>query len=127
MCCLPEMTLDGLFDLVARYGAHHLLSYLSTLENEQRRNAADIELACGIRVFVDVQFHDFDLARVCGRDFRDSWRKHQAGPAPFRPKIHHYWLGVAGVDYLGLKSAVRNSVNIVCHEFPFILEAARSY
>src|SRR6266853_3940455 len=127
MCCLPEMTLDGLFDLVTRHRANHLLGYLSALENEKRRDAADVELACGIRVFVDVQFHDFDLARISGGDLGDSGRKHQARPAPFRPKIHHYWLGVAGVDDLSLESAVRDVVNIVCHEFPFVLEAARSY
>jgi hypothetical protein len=121
------MTLDGLFDLVARHRANHLLGYLSALEDEQGRNAADVELACGIRVLVDVQLHNFDLTRVSGGDLGDSRRKHQARPAPLRPKIHHDRLGLAGVDDLGLKRAVRYVVNIVCHEFPFVLEAAWSY
>src|SRR5579872_4266486 len=127
MCCLPKMTLDGLFNLVTWNGANHLLGYLPALENEERRDAADVELACGVCVFVDVQFHDFDLARISGGDLGDSRRKHQARPAPFRPKIHHHRLRVARIDDLGLKSYVCHSVNVICHVFPFVLEAAWSY
>ena len=127
MSGLPEMTLDGFLDLVPGYRANYLLGYLSALEDEQRRDAANVELACGIRVFINIEFYDFDFAGISGGDLGDGGRKHQAGPAPLRPKIHHYRLSLAGVDDLGLKSAIRHIINIFCHEFPFVLEAAWSY
>src|SRR6266436_628960 len=114
------MTLDGFLDLVARHRSNHLLGNLSTLEDEQRGNSADVELACRVRVFVDVQFHDFDLACVGGRDISDSWRQHEARPAPLCSKFDHHRLGLACVDDLSLECAICNIANIICHELPFV-------
>src|SRR5260221_14767894 len=107
------MTLDGFLDLIARHRTNHLLGDLSALEDKQGWDTTDVELARGVRVFVDVQFHNLDLARVGGGDLGDSWRKHKARPAPLRPKIHHHWLGIARVDDLSLKRAIRHIFNII--------------
>jgi len=54
MASLREVALNGFLDLVARDRANDLIGNLSALEDEQGGNSADVELACGVGVFVDV-------------------------------------------------------------------------
>src|ERR1019366_2489390 len=122
MVSLRDVALNGFLDLIARDRADDLLGDLPVLEDEQCWDAADVELAGGIRVFVDVQFHDFNFSRVGGCDLRHRWSQHQARPAPLRPEIDHHGLSLARLDDFRLKRGVRYTRNIICHENPFLWE-----
>ena len=67
------MALDGFLDLVARDRADNLLGDLSALEDQQGRDAADVELARGVGVFVHVEFHDLYFSRHRRWRFRPQW------------------------------------------------------
>ena len=66
---------------------------LAVLEQEQRWDGADAELAGHARILVDVDLHDLHLAGHLGRDFFQRRPDHLAGTAPFSPKIHDHGLG----------------------------------
>ena len=51
---LRDVALNGFLDLVARDRTDHLLGDLPALEDEQGWNPADVELAGGVGIFVDV-------------------------------------------------------------------------
>src|SRR5260370_9704382 len=59
-----------------------------------------------IHRFIDVQLHHVELACIVVRDLRDRRREHVAWATPFRPKIYHYRLGIAGRQHFGLKIPV---------------------
>ncbi len=54
-----QVTLEGLGDLFFGDGADDLLGHLAALEDKQRGDAADVEPAGGVDVFVHVQLDDF--------------------------------------------------------------------
>src|SRR5579864_3666673 len=89
MVSLREVAENGFLDLIARDRADDLLGDLPALEYEQGRDATDVELAGGVGVLVDIQFHNLNFPRVGGGYFRHGWRQHQARPAPLRQKIDH--------------------------------------
>jgi hypothetical protein len=51
---LCDVALNGFLDLVFGDRADNLLGNLAALEDEQRRDAANVEIARGIGVFIDV-------------------------------------------------------------------------
>src|SRR5579862_333758 len=75
-----------------RFGerAHLLRVHLAALVQDDRRNAADAELARRGGVGVDVELRDLELAPVGARDFVEHGRKHLAGPAPFGPEVDQH-------------------------------------
>ena|ERR1041384_6934600 len=46
-------------DRLFRLHTDNLIDELAVLENQHRGNAADVELRCGARIFVNVQFRNF--------------------------------------------------------------------
>src|SRR5579872_3514322 len=118
-----RMSIHNLGDLFFRNRPDDLIRHLPALENQKRGDPANVVSPGGIDVLVHVQLHYFQLAGIVVGDLRHRGREHMARAAPIRPEVHHYRLGIAGVDHFGLKAVVRNAGDIFCHTFPF---AARS-
>ena len=62
-----------------------------------------------LRVLVDVELHDLDLAVHRAGDLFQRGRDHAARAAPFGPEIHHDRLGA--LEHLGLEIRVGNLCN----------------
>src|SRR5437773_9648108 len=82
---LRNVLIDDLLERVLVGEADDLLDDLAALEQQQRRNAADAELERRVRVLVDIQLADDDLAVVVPGELFDRRRQPAAGSAPFRP------------------------------------------
>ena len=67
--------------------AHLGGSCLSILEQDQRRNAADAKLGRCARVFVHVEFYNFELADIFVSNLLEDWRDHAARSAPLCPEV----------------------------------------
>jgi len=116
MTFLSNVFVDDFFQRVLVGQADHLFDHLTALEQKQRRNAPDAELEGRVRILVDVQLADDELAIVVPRELLDGGRQPAAGPAPFRPEINED--GLAAGDRL-VEVAVGERLNLVgCHQFP---------
>src|SRR4051812_44184784 len=71
---LRNVLVDDLLQRVLVGESDDLLHDLATLEQQQRGNAADAELERRVRVFVDVQLADEDLAVVIAGELLDGRR-----------------------------------------------------
>src|SRR6185503_1656901 len=78
---------DQLLEMILVGEADDRFDDLAALEDENRRDAADAELRGGVRVLVDVELADGDLAIVIGRQRVDGRRETPARAAPLRPEI----------------------------------------
>src|SRR5437867_12640003 len=113
---LRNMLVDDFFQRILVGEADHLLDDLASLEQEQRRNAADAELEGRVRVLVHVQLADDDPAVVIARQLLHRRRQAAAGTAPFRPEINEY--GLFAGDRL-IEIAVGECLYLVgCHQSP---------
>lgn len=110
---------NGLFDLVLRDGADELVGNLSTLENQQRGDAANLVGESRVRALVNVQLDDLQFAGIFLRDLIHRGRQDAAGPAPLGPKVDHHRLRFAGFKHLRLKIRVVHNSNILTHLAPF--------
>src|SRR3954469_6049387 len=101
---------DDLLQHILVGDTYDLCDDLTALEEEQRGDAADAELGRGVRVVVDVQLADHDLAVVIPGELVHRRRQALAGPAPFRPEVHQD--GLAAVDR-AVEVRVGNRLNLV--------------
>ena len=107
------MLVDDLLERVLVGEADDLFDHLAALEEQQGGNPTDVELEGGVRVLVDVQLADQDLAVVVAGQFVDRRRQPAAGAAPFRPEINEN--GFAPADCL-IEVPVRERLYLVgCH------------
>src|SRR5262245_5432048 len=87
---LFEMFVDRAFEIFFGSEADDRLNNLSVLEQQDGRDASNLELERGIRVIVDVQLADRHFAGVIGRERVDGRAQPFAWAAPFRPEIHEH-------------------------------------
>src|SRR5579864_4839586 len=114
---LADVLFQGFFNHVAVHIAHNLLLHLSTLEDQQRGNAAHAITLRGCRAAVHVHLSDLYFALICGRHFVHHGRQHLARAAPGCPEIDHDWL-IAFKDLL-VKIAISYFKNShALHEVP---------
>src|SRR5262245_9301999 len=78
---LPNMLVDDLFQVVLLREADDRFDHLAAFENQNRRDAADLEFERDVRILVDIQFAHRDLARIFARQRVDSWGQPLARPA----------------------------------------------
>src|SRR5579884_731088 len=103
-----EIALQPLLDLAARGGANLLGDWLSTLEQEHRRDSADAVAARDVRILVDIELGDSDLVAKIVGDFLKRRGDHSARAAPFRPEVHQN--RSLGAQYVGSKALVGDSL-----------------
>src|ERR1700723_485183 len=84
---------DPLFELLLRRGADLAGGKFTVLEQHQCRDRHNAELGRSAWIFIDVELDDFYLAVERFGNFFQRRRDHAAGPAPFRPEIHHHGFG----------------------------------
>ena len=64
-----------------------LPGHLSILEQQERRNAANVIGLCDRRIALDIELHDLDLAReLLGEFLEDGAALRRARPAPLAQK-----------------------------------------
>src|SRR3546814_139987 len=68
-----------------------------------------------LRVFVDIELDDLELAGILGGDLFEDRRNHATGAAPLRPEVDQHWLCVAGGFDVLFETRVRNSRNMFTH------------
>jgi hypothetical protein len=112
------VALEDLYNLVLRDGADDLIGYLSALEDQKRGDAANVELARGLDVFIDVELDDLQFPGMFLGNFFYRRRQHMARAAPIGPEIHHHRLRLAGLNYVSLKTCVADCLNVICHVVP---------
>src|SRR5690606_21693169 len=92
-------------------GAHFGRLDIATLEQHQRRNAANAILGGRFLVIVDVELGDLELAGVILGDVVQDRGDHLAGATPFGPVIdQHRGLGL---QHFGFEVAVGHIVNML--------------
>src|SRR5262245_48093159 len=87
-----QVLVDDLLEVFFRCQADDRLDDLTALEEQDGRDAPDLEFDGRIRVVVDVQLSDRDLSGVVGRQRVDGGRQPLAGSAPLGPEIDQYGL-----------------------------------
>jgi len=112
---LSDVAIHSLGYLILRHSADDLLDHLAVLENENRRDAADVIPPRRVHRFVHVQLHHFNLARVVVRDLRHRRRQHVTRAAPFRPKIYEYRLRLARRKYFIFKISISCCLDVFRH------------
>src|SRR5512146_850164 len=85
-----EVAVEKRRQLRFRQRADLLRMDLAAFVQDDRRDAADAELAGGGRIGVDVELGDRQLALVGLGDLVQDRREHLAGTAPFGPEIDEY-------------------------------------
>src|SRR5579863_1150897 len=121
---LGDVALEDLHDLFFGHGADDLVSHLAALENEERGDAADVELPCCVDVLINVELHHFQLAGVLARDFFDGRCKHMARAAPIGPEVHHHGLILARVHHFHLKIRVADCLKSTFRHVFFLIPRA---
>src|SRR5262245_14283070 len=99
-----QMGVEQLLQISFAYGTDFLRDHFAALENQQRRNAADVIPHRSPAIFVDVQLADLHLAVILVSYRVDRRTHHPARTAPFRPKIHQH--RYFGAEDVALPSAV---------------------
>src|SRR5581483_4314309 len=84
---LAQMRLDRLHQLRFRHVADQPLDRLAVLEHDERGDAHHAELLGDLRVLIDVDLRDLQLALLLAGDLLDDRRDHAARAAPGRPEI----------------------------------------
>ena len=102
----PRRRRDPLLQLLLRRGADLARGELAVLEQHQRRDRHDAVLRGGLRVLVDVELHDLDLAVHRAGDLFQRGRDHAARAAPLGPEVDHHRLGA--LQHLGLEIRIGN-------------------
>src|SRR5437870_2893859 len=85
-----NVLVDDLLEVVLPRESDDRFDDLTALEQQERRNTANLKLERDVRILVDVQLADGDLARVVGRERVHGRRQPLAGPAPFGPEIDEH-------------------------------------
>ena len=74
-------------DCLLRLHADNLIDKLAVFENQEIRNAANIELRGGARILIDVQLRDFVSTAGFRRKLIQDGRDHPAWSTPLSPRI----------------------------------------
>jgi uncharacterized membrane protein (GlpM family) len=86
---------------------------LAALEHHQHRNRLDTELGRDLRILVDIDLGDLDLAGHLRRDLIESRGDHAARTAPFGPEIDDHRL--RRIENVGFERSVRDLDRIGTH------------
>ena len=78
--------------------------HLAVLEQDQRRDAADAIFHRRLRILVDVDLGDRDLALHVAGQLLEERRDHLAGTAPLRPEVDEHRPG--GAQHIGLERGI---------------------
>src|SRR3972149_10101293 len=84
--------------------AYDLVGKLTTLEHQQRGDAADAVPGGGLHVIVGVELHELHLPVVLPCQLFYQGGDHAAGAAPGRPEVHDH--GPPGLEYLFVERGV---------------------
>src|SRR5437762_12926685 len=87
---LSDVFVDDFLEVVLLGEAHDRFDHLAALEDENRRDPADLELERDVRILIDVKLADGHFARVFARERVDGRTEPLAGTAPFRPEIDQH-------------------------------------
>jgi hypothetical protein len=98
-------------DAVFAHGADDLLGDGAALEQQQGRDAANLEAAGGGGVVVHVQLAHFGFAGVFSGDGVDGRRHHLTRAAPLGPKVHQDRHGRA--QYIGVEARVGEGKDVL--------------
>src|SRR3989304_1004626 len=101
-----DCALDPTYDLRLGHRADLARGHLAVLEDHQRRDRHDPVLGRGLRVLIDIELYDLELALQFGRNLFEHGCDDAAGPAPFGPEIHEY--GIGGLEHVGVEGRVGN-------------------
>src|SRR5256885_5203585 len=83
-----DVFIEHLFQVVLLRQADNRLDHLTTLEDENRRNAPDLELEGNVGVLIDVELADGHFPRVLRGEGIDGRTEPFARATPFRPEVH---------------------------------------
>src|SRR4051812_19090189 len=83
-------------ELALALGADHALHRLTVLEDDERGDAHDVEPPGDVRVVVDVQLGDLELAGLLVGDLVEDRGDHLARTAPLGPEVDEHRLARAG-------------------------------
>src|ERR1019366_9646339 len=109
-----QVFVERLLNDVARYVADDLLFHLSTLEDQQSRNAAHAVTLRSGDIFVHVHLADLDPAAVALCHFIPDGSQGPARTAPRRPEVNQHRL--VRLQHCLVKIRVRYFQNcITCH------------
>ena len=84
---LPNVAVERFDDFVLRDSADQLLDHLPPLEDEERGDTTNLITAGCLRIAIDVELTDFDLAGEVVGDLVDHGRHHATRAAPGGPEI----------------------------------------
>src|ERR1700674_3235390 len=109
-----EMLVDDLLQVILLGEADDGFDDLAPFEEQQCRDAANLEREGGIWIVVHVQLAHRHFAGVIGRQRIDGRRQALAGPAPFGPEIHQN--RVAGLQHGFVEIGVSQNLYVFgCH------------
>jgi hypothetical protein len=92
--------------------AHDAAYFVTTFEQNESRDATDVEIGGYLGVVVHVHFGDGDLVAVLRRQFVEYGIHHFAGATPLSPKIYHGEF--IALEHVLLESCIRK---LQCHFF----------
>src|SRR5690606_29586975 len=75
-------------DVAGTHGAGLARQFAATMEQRQRRNAADVELRAQRWLGFGIDLGQADLGFQLRRSLLEGWRHHAAGSTPRCPEIH---------------------------------------
>ena len=84
----PNRFIDSPLDIGLGLETNHLMDQFAFFEKEERRDSLNSVFLSGLRIFIHIQFSDFEAACIGLCDFFDDGCKCSARRAPLRPKIH---------------------------------------
>src|SRR6185437_2072954 len=95
---------DPFLDFVLGQGSDLGRRDLTLAEDHHRGDAADAIFLRHMRILVDIDLGDRDLAAHFARKLLERRSDHAAGPAPFRPEIHDH--GGLRIQNIGLEGGI---------------------
>lgn len=78
-------------DYMLRLRADNLIDELAVFEDQERRDAANVELRGGARILVNIQFRDLVSTIRFGSQLIENRREHATWSTPFGPRINQDW------------------------------------
>src|SRR5215213_6332593 len=109
-----DVLVEDAFEVFLRRETDDRLDHLTALEEQHGGDTTNLKLHRGVRVVVDVQLPDRDLAGIIGCQRVDRWTQPLTGPAPLRPEIDKHRF--SGIQYRGLKVGIGKSLYVFgCH------------
>ncbi|MNL18604.1 hypothetical protein D3C87_1397560 [compost metagenome] len=89
-----------------RHGAHEAIHGATAGKGEDGREGLDAELAGNVRVLVDIDLDQLDLAGLFPDHLFDGRAELAAGAAPGRPEIDQHRHLERGIDDIGLEAGI---------------------